>query len=943
MYGQRRIGKSSVLQQIPNFITRDKFLFVLFDLQDKSQQSLSCILHNLAIAVLAQTDIDENMVRAPTEDELENNLDLFDKIFLPKIYQKIDNKSLVFLLDEFDVLNNKNLDKKNNHLDLFLYLEKLFRQQKKLVFIPVIGRNVGDLPQLLHLFRDAPYQEIGFLDDLSARRLITKPAEKILTYEPDAIQTILRLSAGHPYITQVICFTIFNLARNQEKWVITSTDVEYIVYQAIENSQAGLAWFWDGLTIPEQVVFSSVAEAEMIAIRQGKRVPEDPLMLLQQNGISITDSLIQAVNQLVNTGFLDDTGRRITVELVRLWLVQFYPLRSEIWELEKEEEESIKHLTIVASSLRKQGKHQNAILLYEQALEFNPNNFKNVLSLAQEYLQVNNFENALELYKRLYQADPESYKEELLHALSLYGHHLIIKQEYTLAKKQYNQILEIKPNTELPRKRLSEIEAYEHTINNTLNIITPTQRPSQIHRGSTLVRILAVITVFGTVGYGTYQFSSDCPPGQQKEFGIACVADKSRISNGDRTLFPNLKNINRDLGIKAFKHENYKEAIKLFGQAVAANRNDPEVLIYYNNALARDKGNPFTLAAAVTNSDQEMLRGVAQAQHQFNQKNGLNGRLLEIQIANDADQPEQAKQVAAELVKDQSILGVIGHYSSESTKAALKEYNKTDIPIISPTSTSTQLQGRNFFRSLPDDAAGGKKLAEYAFNNLKLRKLVIFSNPDSSYSDSMREEFTKTFERLGGEVLRKPQINLADTSLDMNAEVYKSDEYKAQAAVLIPDAGHIDVALKIANINKEVVHRSQSQNTARPGLKLLGGDSLYSDYILSIGGNAVEGLIVVVPWFRGAPQATNFAQQAENQWGGGVSWRTATSYDATQAFIQALSANPNRTTILENLEKVNLSDHETSGYPLKFSPEGERETEPVLVQIKRGKFVAVPQ
>jgi branched-chain amino acid transport system substrate-binding protein len=74
---------------------------------------------------------------------------------------------------------------------------------------------------------------------------------------------------------------------------------------------------------------------------------------------------------------------------------------------------------------------------------------------------------------------------------------------------------------------------------------------------------------------------------------------------------------------------------------------------------------------------------------------------------------------------------------------------------------------------LPDDAAGGKKLAEYAFNTLKLRKVVIFSNPDSSYSDSMREEFTKTFERLGGYVLRKPQINLADTSLDMNAEVTK--------------------------------------------------------------------------------------------------------------------------------------------------------------------------
>lgn len=298
------------------------------------------------------------------------------------------------------------------------------------------------------------------------------------------------------------------------------------------------------------------------------------------------------------------------------------------------------------------------------------------------------------------------------------------------------------------------------------------------------------------------------------------------------------------------------------------------------------------------------------------------------------------------MIKDQSILGVIGHYSSDSTKAALEEYNKTDIPIISPTSTSTKLQGKNFFRSLPSDAAGGKKLAEYAMR-LKLRKLVIFSNPDSPYSDTMREEFTKTFENLGGEVLRKPLINLADTSLDFSVEVSKSiyvpDKYKAEAAVLIPDALHADVALKIARANQEVVDRSQSRNRAIPGLKLLGGDTLYSDQTLTKGGNAVEGLIVVVPWFRETAQATYFAQQAEKQWGGGVSWRTATSYDATQAFIQALSANPDRTTVIENLRNVNLSSDNTSGDPLKFNREGERETDPILVQIQGGKWVKIQQ
>ncbi|MFM6611019.1 MAG: ABC transporter substrate-binding protein, partial [Dolichospermum sp.] len=57
---------------------------------------------------------------------------------------------------------------------------------------------------------------------------------------------------------------------------------------------------------------------------------------------------------------------------------------------------------------------------------------------------------------------------------------------------------------------------------------------------------------------------------------------------------------------------------------------------------------------------ERVLRGVAQAQDQFNRNKGLTGRLLEIVIANDNDDPKQAQQIAQQLVKDDSILGVIG-------------------------------------------------------------------------------------------------------------------------------------------------------------------------------------------------------------------------------------------------------------------------------------------
>ncbi|MFM6745351.1 MAG: ABC transporter substrate-binding protein, partial [Dolichospermum sp.] len=365
----------------------------------------------------------------------------------------------------------------------------------------------------------------------------------------------------------------------------------------------------------------------------------------------------------------------------------------------------------------------------------------------------------------------------------------------------------------------------------------------------------------------------------------------------------------RDQGIQAFQKGNYEQAANLFKQAIQANKNDPEVVIYYNNALARQAGSPLTLAVVVPigkklDSAQEILRGVAQAQNQFNDKKGFNGRLLEIVIANDnnnkdpKDQAEQTKEVAKELVKDPSILGIIGHHSSDDTQVALPIYDKAQLPIISPTSSSSLINSSVFFRAVYSDQDAGKKLAEYAYKNLQLKKAVIFANPNSYYSNGIREVFINQFEKLGGEVARKPMIDLTATKFDAEKEVTKSVyDNKAEAALLFPDLQSTDIAIKIA---KDITSRNERlrnspQNPPIRELKMISGSTLYSNETLVTGGKGVEGLIIVIPWVRETSQTKSFADKSDKIWGGAISWRTATSYDATQAFIKALSNNPSRT------------------------------------------------
>jgi ABC-type branched-subunit amino acid transport system substrate-binding protein len=667
--------------------------------------------------------------------------------------------------------------------------------------------------------------------------------------------------------------------------------------------------------------------------------------------------------------------------------------------LEKINQDDVSQLLSVADRLR-QNNPEGALSIYQQAFKLNPNNLKCVISLAQEYLNIQNIDEASSLYKRVYQLysqtnhhhqqesivqplltlaqqksqaqdfeqaleictmayeiDSEQSKDVLIEVREDYGHELILTTEWVKAEEQFTLVLQIDSNRKLSKQKLAEIK----TLKSQTNLKVGDQNPASVNINTNTISNwlnwslrfrgflggLAIILLLGFGGY-TLFFSKSCPTGEKKEFGAWCVADNSRISRGDRTFFPNISNRFRDEGIQAFKKGDYQQAEKSFNQAVEANPNDPEVRIYYNNAKARQQGSPFTFAVVVPLDNQtisdgkEILRGVAEAQNQFNQNTGLNGRLLEIVIANDGN-TEYAEQVAQKLVNDSSILGVIGHNSSDATKIALPVYEKAGLPLISATSTSVLLNNPVFFRSVYSDESAGQKLAEYAYKQLKLKTAVIFANPNSPYSNSIREVFTNTFEKLGGKVVRKPLIDLTATTFDPEKEVAKSVYTdKAEAALLFPSTDKTDIAI---NIVKEITNRNarlKAQNFTIQEVKMLAGDTLYNyNQTIVRGGKDAEGLIIAIPWFRGTSAAEDFAKESAKMWGGDVSWRTATSYDATQAFIKALSNNASRQTVLERLKNVNLTANETSGYPFQFTEDRERQGESILLQVKDGKFVEI--
>ncbi|MBH8561414.1 hypothetical protein I8748_04340 [Nostoc sp. CENA67] len=647
LHGQRRIGKSSIIRNVPKFVKIDSFVFIPLNLEDYTHNNLYEILAGLAKDIQEYLQIDTNKIKLPTIQDLEQEVYIFYSKFLTKIYDYLRGRKIVLLIDEIEALIEQ--DSASVLDEFFNYLHSLIAVEHKLFLIIFTGRQSANMPNLLNYFQDASSREIGFLNQNSATELITQPAQGILEYEPAAIQAIIELSAGHPYFIQVICFAIFVRARELDKWHINLHDINHIVDKAIENAEAGLAWYWDQLTIPEKVVFSAVAESQKIAIEKNQKIPEKPLNLLKKYGVVKTEVIEKAVQELVDYNFLHHTGDKIKIELVRRWLLQRHPLRQEIKELEKFNEEENYFSYEAPTELTDQGNKQNNLVDFTNATT-------------------------------------------------------VIGQNYNLSKQVGSQ----PPVYFTPaKKRLSK----------SLNVGI----------------IAGAMGISAIAGVGISHLSKPCFASESKVFGVFCVNNPSiNFSSGDRTFFPIKGNIFRDQGIQSFKSNDYQAAMQSFAKAVADNPQDPEVLIYYNNARAKQQGNFFTLAVVVPADNnvkiaQEILRGVAQAQREFNDNNGLNGKLLYIIIANDGNgrKPEIAKEVAAELVKDKSVLAVIGQLYSESIQGALTEYQNAGMPVI-PTnrnsSSSSYNAAQTFIKALTANADRTTILERLKNTNLSLYK-----------------------------------------------------------------------------------------------------------------------------------------------------------------------------------------------------------------------------
>ncbi|GEM_PF-2667602 len=159
LYGQRRIGKTSVLMELRTGLSeKGSYAPVYFDLQDKAALPLERVLRELGDHIL-------NSLEIPAAEHPSDDFSVgFQKEFLPYILSQLpEDTALVLLFDEFDVLDNPGGNQAGTAF--FPYLRELMRADTgRLKFVFVIGRHPEDLSNImLALFKGIKSRHVSLM------------------------------------------------------------------------------------------------------------------------------------------------------------------------------------------------------------------------------------------------------------------------------------------------------------------------------------------------------------------------------------------------------------------------------------------------------------------------------------------------------------------------------------------------------------------------------------------------------------------------------------------------------------------------------------------------------------------------------------------------------------------------------------------------------------
>lgn len=351
----------------------------------------------------------------------------------------------------------------------------------------------------------------------------------------------------------------------------------------------------------------------------------------------------------------------------------------------------------------------------------------------------------------------------------------------------------------------------------------------------------------------------------------------------------------------------------------------------------KEKGSEDTIKIAVagpmTGDNSEYGIGFNNAAtmmaEQWNEKGGVLDKEIEIIAYDDKNTSEEATTIAQKIVSDKEAAGVIGHFASGVCMTAAPIYQENGIIEISPSSSHPDYAGIGdyIFRNNTIISKEAAASVDIAINDLGKKNIGIISimTDWGTNTSQLIKEMIESDESLGATVVAHEEV------------MEGSDDYTPAITKLNEAGADVIICCGMYNLVAPVAKQAKQIN---PDVAIVGFSNAYSQQLIELGGEAVEGVCFPVIFFSESddPEVKEYVDTFTEKYGAAPSALTSQAYDSVGLLLTAIEKAG--TTDSEKVKDA-LYEIEYEGVTghTKFDENGDVDKEFVKVTIKDGKFV----
>lgn len=354
--------------------------------------------------------------------------------------------------------------------------------------------------------------------------------------------------------------------------------------------------------------------------------------------------------------------------------------------------------------------------------------------------------------------------------------------------------------------------------------------------------------------------------------------------------------------------------------------------ICINNSIFCDSKNRIYVALVGPLNDStgiSMKNGVNLYFNQVNKNGGIYGQQIEALTFNDQDSAVISEKAAEEIVRNNQIMAVIGHWSSSCSIAGGEIYNGK-IAAVTPGSTNIDVTRKNdwYFRVIFNDEQQGGILAYYTFEILKKESVLIIGDK-LDYGKGLTGSFCAAFKNFNGKIIDILEVD----SSKLNNSIESSLNDLPSYIRIIKENKDSAIFLALpSNIGFVILAKLKEENVENI---IITPDSFATNNSLSsINGEIMDGIYVSAPTiFDAADEGIlNFKEKYNNYCKvkdveaekNDPDWLAIYSYDSAKIIVEAVK-NAYKKRYIEYLQK---NQNKSKGY----------ESRRIKTLIKRGKL-----